>query len=413
MATDKVIEGPVVIIGTGQAGFQTAASLRIEGFEGDIFMFGDEPGLPYQRPPLSKAFFKDGSADRLLFRNQDFFEKNNINIKDNCSVKSIDRHQKQVLLDDGAAISYEHLVLATGTRNRELPIAGSDLKNVLVLRTLADANHIRKTAKADQRVVMIGGGFIGLELASVLRDFGCEVAVIEAESRPMARAVSEQISTYFVDAHTKSGIKIHCSSMVSQILGDNEAEGVKLSDGTEIGADLVFICAGVVPNSEIASEAGLKTNNGILVDDLLLSNDPSISAIGDCASFVHKNSGVLVRLESVQNAADQAKCVAKRLTGNPQAYNAVPWFWSDQGGKKLQIAGLTGNADQLICHEDEENGKISVFAFENAQFVGVEAVNMATNYVISRKILETGKPVTLSDFEASDFDLREVLKKIG
>jgi len=408
-----MIEGPVVIIGTGQAGFQTAASLRIEGFEGEIFMFGDEPGLPYQRPPLSKAFFKDGNADRLLFRNQDFFEKNSINITDNCSVKSIDRQKKQVLLDDGEAISYEHLVLATGTRNRELPIAGSGLKNVLALRTLYDANHIRKTAKADQRVVMIGGGFIGLELASVLKDFGCEVAVIEAESRPMARAVSEQISTYFVDAHTKSGIKIHCNSMVSQILGEEEAEGVRLSGGTEIGADLVFICAGVVPNSEIASKAGIKTNNGILVDDLLLSNDPFISAIGDCASFIHKSSGALVRLESVQNAADQAKCVAKRLTGKPKNYETVPWFWSDQGGKKLQIAGLTGSADKLVCHKDDDANKISVFAFEDGQFIGVEAVNMATNYVIARKILETGKPVMLSDFEASNFDLREILKKIS
>ncbi len=408
-----MIAGPVVIIGTGQAGFQTAASLRIEGYEGEILMIGDEPGLPYQRPPLSKSFFKDGNAERLLFRNQDFFEKNNIDIRDKCAAQSIDRSKKQVVLDDGGAISYGHLVLATGTRNRELPIPGSNLKNVLALRTLDDANHIRKTARTDQRVVMIGGGFIGLELASVLREFGCEVTIIEAESRPMARSVSKQISDYFVNAHTKSGIKIHCNSMVAQITGDETARGVKLSDGEEIGADLVFICAGVVPNSEIASNAGLETNNGILVDELLLTTDPFISAIGDCAAFVHKGSGKLVRLESVQNAADQAKCVAKRLAGTPQDYEAVPWFWSDQGGKKLQIAGLTGNADRLICHTDDDDDKISVFAFENGRFIGVEAVNMATNYVISRKILETRNPVTLSDFEADNFDLRKIFKKVS
>ncbi len=408
-----MIDGPVVIVGTGQAGFQTAASLRLEGFGGKISMLGDEPGLPYQRPPLSKAFFREGNAERLLFRNRDFFEKNNINFRERCPVRAIDRQKKQVVLDDAATMPYQHLVLATGTRNRNLPIGGTDLKNVMALRTLEDANRIRETARAGQRVVMIGGGFIGLELAGVLNEFGCQVTVIEAESRPMARSVSERISSYFVELHSRNGIAIHCNSMVSRIFGNDRAEGVELADGREIGADLVFICAGVVPNSEIGSEAGLETSNGILVDEMLLTNDPDISAIGDCASFVHRGSGRLVRLESVQNAADQAKCVAKRLAGDPSPYDAVPWFWSDQGGKKLQIAGLTGHAGQLICRGDEENDKLTVFAFENDRFVGVETVGMAANYVVARKILETGRDLTLSDFENSDFDLREVLKKTG
>jgi len=408
-----MIDGPVVIVGTGQAGFQTAASLRIDGYEGEILMFGDEPGLPYQRPPLSKAFFKDGNAARLLFRNQDFFEKNSINIEDNCPVASIERSQKQLLLADGRKIAYEHLVLATGTRNRNLPIAGVDLKNVMVLRTLEDAQKIRQIAKGGQQVVMIGGGFIGLELASVLQNFGCQVSIIEAEKRLMARAISKPVSSYFLDMHLTSGTKVHLQSKVSKIEGNEFTSGVLLDNGTKIDADLVFVCAGVVPNSEIASDAGLKTDNGILVDDFMLTNDEAISAIGDCASFIHQDSGQLVRLESVQNAADQAKCVSKRLTGDPKPYNAVPWFWSDQGGKKLQIAGLTGDADQLILREDKEAGKLSVFAFEKKQFVGVETINMAVNYVVARKILELGKPISLATFESSDFNVREVLSRVS
>jgi 3-phenylpropionate/trans-cinnamate dioxygenase ferredoxin reductase component len=401
----------IVIVGTGQAGYQTAASLRTEGFEGEIVMLGDEPGLPYQRPPLSKTFFKDGNRDRMLFREQAFFDKNRIEIRDNTRISAIDRAAKTVSLAGGGEISYGHLILATGTRNRPLPVPGTDLNNVVALRTLEEADTIRGLASPGLAVIMIGGGFIGLEAASVLADVGCQVTVLEAAPRLMARAVSEPVSAHFHQLHEAAGIKIHYGVGVGEITGNatGDATGVKLADGSDIAANLVFVSVGVLPNTELAAEAGLEVENGILVDEVLATSDPSISAIGDCASFVHKRSGRQVRLESVQNAVDQAKCVAARIAGKAAHYDAVAWFWSDQGGAKLQIAGLTDHGDTRIVRRSDDEAKLSVFSFKGDEFLGVETVNMPTDFMATRKLLEVGHSIKRHELEASDFRLKDML----
>lgn len=395
----------VVIAGSGQAGFQVAASLRQDGFEGEIAIVGDEPGLPYQRPPLSKAYLKEGVEDRLVFRNRDFFEKNNIELMDAVSVTGIDRAAYQVALSIGITLDYDHLVLATGARNRRLPIPGVDLDNVLELRTLDHARLLRSKFEGAKSLAVIGGGFIGLEVAATARAFGLEVTVIEATSRLMSRIVSPPVSNYFLAVHRETGVDVRLDSMARAILNDGKgkAAGVELNDGTQIAAELVLVSAGIVPNVELAEEAGLYVHDGIRVDDQMLTEDPAISAIGDCASFPFGQDGTVVRLESVQNAVDQAKCVSLRLVGRPEAYHKVPWFWSDQGPHKLQIAGLTQGADH---HEIiEQDGKLSVQCYRREELLGVETVNAAGEHMAARRLLALPEPLRLETAAHAGFDL--------
>jgi 3-phenylpropionate/trans-cinnamate dioxygenase ferredoxin reductase component len=408
----SVAKNNIVIVGTGQGGFQAAASLRQEGFEGKITILGADAGLPYQRPPLSKTYFKDSNASRLLFRNQDFFDKHHIDIVEKNRAIRIDRDRKIVAIEDGRQFDYDHLILATGTKNRELPIAGTDLGNVLQLRTLADADKVRSAAEVAKKAVMIGGGFIGLEVASVLAGLGIGVSIIELAPRVMARVVSEPVSEHFANLHAKAGTKIHCGLSVNSLLGDDhgKVQTVVLSDGTELAADLVVVCAGVVPDIDIAIEAGLETDNGIVVDEMLVTSDNNISAIGDCAAFVHGASRRRVRLESVQNAVDQAKCVAKNIMGKREAYDRVAWFWSDQANCKLQIAGLTDQADRWHVSPGETEEKLSVFTFKGEDFIGAETINNATDHMMARKILALDEAVTFGELKAHGFDLRALLK---
>jgi len=406
-----VTDNTIVIVGSGQAGFQTAASLRTEGFEGEIVIIGAEPGLPYQRPPLSKTYFVDSDAQRLLFRKSDFFEKNRIELLQNIRVTRIKRDKKQVELEDGRIISYDKLVLAMGTKNRDLPIPGTNFENVLQLRTLADADKLRQAAKGASGAVMIGGGFIGLEVASVLRGLGLDVSIVELEPRVMARSVSEPVSAFFENMHTAMGVKLFLGERVASIQGNaqGQVETVTLGgSGAKLAGDLVIICAGVVPDIQIAADAGLAIENGIRVDEYMTTNDPDIFSIGDCAAFVHTASGQRVRLESVQNALDQAKCVAAKIAGHPEAYDRVPWFWSDQAGTKLQIAGLTGQADQWYEKQSDSPKKLTVLAFKDSQFVGAETINNASDHMTARKILALQDKVSFKDFESRGFDLRQI-----
>lgn len=400
----------VVIAGSGQAGFQAAASLRQDGFAGEIVIVGDEPGLPYQRPPLSKAYLKEGVEDRLHFRTEDFFAKNSISLEDGKTVTAIDRADRTVTLSDGRILSYGHLILATGARNRRLPLPGAGLDNVLELRTLDHARHLRDRLSTARSLAVIGGGFIGLEVAATARAFGLEVTVIEATSRLMSRVVSVPISNFFLAAHQDAEVSIRLDSMARAILDDGSggAAGVELAEGERVGADLVLICAGVVPNAEIAEAAGLYVHDGIRVDDLLLTEDPAISAIGDCASFPFGQDGIQTRLESVQNAIDQAKCVSLRLVGKPEPYSRVPWFWSDQGPHKLQIAGLTAGADH---HEiSDHDGKLSVQCYRRGELIGVETVNAAGEHMAARRILAQPQPLTLEAAQAAGFDIVALMK---
>jgi 3-phenylpropionate/trans-cinnamate dioxygenase ferredoxin reductase subunit len=316
----------VVVLGAGQAGAQVAASLREEGFCGPIQLVGDEPGLPYQRPPLSKAYLRpDAQAALLQLRAEAFYQQHGIDLVEGRAEK-IDRQAKRVVLADARALSYDHLVLATGARNRRLPVPGAELDGVVSLRTLAEADALRARLPDSTRAVVVGAGFIGLEFAAFANAAGIAVTVIEATGRPMARALSGPTSEFFRDAHRAGGVRLILGATVSRIRGvAGRATAVETADGAMFPADLVLVGIGVVPNAEIAADAGLPVENGVIVDETLLTADPAVSALGDCAAYPQSFAGgARMRLESVQNAVDQGRCVAARLVGKSRAYRSCP-----------------------------------------------------------------------------------------
>lgn len=393
----------VVVVGTGQGAFQLAASLREEGFAGEIVLVGEEPGLPYARPPLSKAYLLGKSdAASLLLRNPDFFGERRIEIRSDTRAVAIKRECRQVRLSSGECLGYDHLVLASGARNRPLAVPGAELEGVVQLRTLADAEQIRSRLSGLSRVAVVGAGFIGLEFAAVAASLGIAVTVLEATSRPMSRALSLPTSEFYRDAHARAGIDLAFGAVVTRVTGEGgRAAGVETAEGRHVPADLVLVAIGVVPNAELAAEAGLAVANGIVVDQHLATADPAISAIGDCASYPSPFSGgASTRLESVQNAVDHARAVAARLVGRPAPYAAVPWFWSDQGPLKLQIAGLAVPHADVVVRGDPNAGGFSVFCYEGGRMLAVESVNRPADHMIARRLLARG--LGISPSEASD-----------
>ena len=387
----------VLVIGAGQAGYQVAASLREKGFAGRIRLIGDEPGLPYQRPPLSKAYLL-GKSDRtgLDLRAEGFYRQFGIEIAAERRAVRIDRDRKQVVLADGEVVSYDHLVLATGSRNRTLPIAGAELDGVMQLRSAQDSDALRHRLPGLKRLVIVGAGFIGLEVAAVATALGVEVTVLEATSRPMSRALSEPMSDFFKTAHESSGVRLGFNETVTRIDGSNgRATSVTTAKGDVFPADLVLVSVGVIANAELAADAGLKVDNGIVVDEHLLTLDPSISAIGDCAAYPQPFAGgAQARLESVQNAIDHGRCVADRLTGAPHPYRAVPWFWSDQGPLKLQIAGIASPHDTSVLRGEASSRAFSVFCFRDGKLAGVESVNKPADHMVARRLLSAAAALT-------------------
>src|SRR5215813_12186145 len=319
-------EPAVAIVGTGQAGFQAAASLRQEGFSGRIVLIGDEPVPPYQRPPLSKSYLaRESGLDELWLRPETFYTQHQIEVLAGESATAIDRTERRLQLASGGNLAWDHLVLATGARCRPLPAPGAELDGVMPLRTLADADILRERLDQAQHIVVIGAGFIGLEFASVAITRGAAVHIIEVTQQPMGRVVSATISKFFTDAHRRWGAEVLLGTGVTRILGAvGRVESVETTDGRHLPADLVLICIGVIPNAEIAREAGLAVDNGIVVDDQLATADRAILAIGDCAYFPTPFAAGRVRLESVQNAVDQARSVSAYIVGKPEPYDKVP-----------------------------------------------------------------------------------------
>jgi 3-phenylpropionate/trans-cinnamate dioxygenase ferredoxin reductase subunit len=403
--------GTVVIAGAGHAGFQLAASLRQHGFAERVCLINDEAHLPYQRPPLSKAYLKgEGRPDSLMFRPDKFYRDQNIElISDRAAF--IDRAVRRLVLESGSSLDYGHLVLATGARNRLLDIPNATLADVRYLRILDESEALRQRIATARHVVVIGAGFIGLEFAATARARGLEVDVLELGTRVMARAVTAEISDYFQQRHTAAGIRLHLGVQATSIESDGTSvTGVSLSDGRHIPADLVVVGVGVLPNVEMAKEAGLPVAAGIIVDEHLLTSDPNISAIGDCALFASPRFGGSLRLESVQNASDHARCVAARLTGNAKPYDGQPWFWSDQGDDKLQIAGLTTGYDRVVVRGDRAARSFSAFCYKQGVLVGVESVNRAADHVFGRKILGMNKSIAPEQAVDLSFDLRAAVK---
>lgn len=397
----------VVIVGAGQAGLQAAISLREEGFAGRIRLIGDEAGLPYQRPPLSKAFLTgDAAESNLVLRSQELLDKAQIEFVAGTRVEGIDRGAARIAVGKDR-IPYDHLILATGSRNRHLEVPGADADGVLSLRGLADAQQLKARLADTQRIVVVGAGFIGLEFAGVAAKLGRPVHVVELAPRAMARAVSEPISAHGTARHESWGTRFYFGAGVLDIeQAGGKARGVRLADGEVIPADLVLVGVGALANAEMAAEAGLATGNGIAVDALLRTEDHAISAIGDCAFHPNAFANGPVRLESVQNAIDQARAVAARLAGRPKPYHAVPWFWSDQGDMKIQMAGLTAARDHVVTRGDPSEGRFSAFCFRDGLLLGVESVSRPADHMLARRLLATGRNWTLGDVEAFDFDLK-------
>ncbi len=410
--TPGAVKAGVVIVGAGQAGAQVAVSLRDGGYAGPVTLIGDEPVLPYQRPPLSKAYLL-GKLDAIALhlRAGSFFEEKVIDVLHGHRIAAIDREERCVRFETGQHLSYEHLVLATGTRNRKLPVPGCDLGHVFSLRSLHDATVLRAGMVASQvegrrRAVVVGAGFIGMEFAAVASSLGLEVTVIEAGTRALARSCSPTISDWLQGRHAARGVTFLFGAGVSALHGTNgQVSGITLSDGRQVPAELVLVAVGVVPNAELAQAAGLPVNDGIVVDQHLLTKDPAISAIGDCANAPSVHAPGLLRLESVQNATDQAKTVAARLLGRPAPYSNVPWFWSDQGPDKLQIAGLAGAGTRTLWTGDETAGRFSVLSFREDRFVGAESINRPTDHMAARRLLGGGTVLTFDQAAQPGFDL--------
>ena len=405
----------VVIVGAGQAGFQTAASLRKEGYDGRVTLLGDEPGLPYQRPPLSKEYMtRDASVEKVRLRPEAFYEKQRIDLRPGERLERIDRAGRRVELASGSCLDYEHLVLALGARARPLPVPGADLAGVHLLRTLTDAEALRVALDDAEQVVVIGGGFIGLEFAAAARTRGAGVTLVELLDRPMARVVSPEISRYFTRRHAEAGAEVLLQTGVEALEGrGGRVAAVRTAGGRRLPADLVVVGVGIVPNTRPADAAGLAVEGGIVVNEYLTTGDPWVSAIGDCAAYPSRHAGERVRLESVQNAVDHGRCVAARLAGKPAPYTSVPWFWSDQHGCKLQIAGLTAGREQAVTRGDIEAGAFSVFCFERERLVGVESVNRPADHMAARRLLAGEPAITPEQAADPSFDVKAQAHRDG
>jgi 3-phenylpropionate/trans-cinnamate dioxygenase ferredoxin reductase subunit len=403
-------DGSVIIVGAGHGGYQVAASLRQSGFAGRVCLINDEAHLPYQRPPLSKAYIK-GSAGpaSLMFRPEKFYADQKIELIAGRAT-SIDCAGRKLHLASGETFDYGHLVLATGARNRLLDLPNANLPDVKYLRILDESEALRQIIPSKTRVVVIGAGFIGLEFASTARIKGLEVDVLELAPRVMARAVTAEVSEYFQARHREAGIRIHLGVQATSIEAEGgKVTGVSLSDGRHLPADLVVVGVGVLPNIELAAEAGLAVASGIIVDEYLLTADPDISAVGDCALFASPRFGGSLRLESVQNATDHARCVAARLTGDRKVYDGQPWFWSDQGDDKLQIAGLTTGYDHVVLRGDPTRKAFSAFCYKGDKLLGIESINRAGDHMFGRRLLGMDRSLAPDKAANESFDLKSAL----
>ncbi|KQV11179.1 pyridine nucleotide-disulfide oxidoreductase [Rhizobium sp. Root1203] len=400
----------VVIIGAGQAGFALAAKLRALKDTRPITIIGAEDVLPYQRPPLTKKYLLgEMSFDRLLFRPEHWYTDNDVEIRLSTWVEQIKRDSKQVMLQDGSVLDYGTLALTTGSTPRGLPAAiGGDLAGVYVARDKRDADLLAGEMRPGRRVLIIGGGYIGLEAAAVARHLGLEVTVIEMADRILQRVAAKETADIMRVIHEAHDVVIREKTGLKQLVGrDGRVVGAQLSDGTTIDIDFAVVGIGVVPNDQLAKEAGLEVTNGIVVDEFARTSDPSIFAAGDCAVLPWQ--GGRIRLESVQNAVDQADAAAAVIAGGNAPYEPNPWFWSDQYDVKLQIAGFNLGYDETLLRPGAREGAHSVWYFKNGTFIAVDAINDAKAYVSGKKMLESGINPDKAILADASADLKQLL----
>ncbi len=401
----------VIIIGAGQAGGETAQRLRQAGFDGDITLIGEEPAPPYQRPPLSKAYLKgEYDMDRLLLRPASVYAEENITLLTSLRAVWIDRANRRVRVEGGRELPYDVLVLATGAKPRKLPLVGADLDGVHLFRTAADADALRPRMVSGAKLVVVGAGYIGLEAAAVARQLGLDVTVIETAVRPLARVTSPEVAGFFLDEHTRQGVRFVLGGQPALIKGRERVTGVALSDGADVPADIVIAGIGVTPEVALAQQCGLAVENGIVTDRQCLTSDPAIYAIGDCASrpMAHFEQRV-ARLESVHNAVEGAKIVAAAITGGKPHIEEAPWFWSDQYDLKLQIAGLFQGYDHIVLRGVMADRAFAAFYYKGPKLIAVDAVNRPAEYLGAKMLIQTGRTVAPSELEDESRPMKEIV----
>jgi 3-phenylpropionate/trans-cinnamate dioxygenase ferredoxin reductase subunit len=400
----------ILIIGGGQAGAQAIDTLRREGFRGRLVLIGDEPELPYQRPPLSKKYLSgEMAADRLPFRHRAFYDEHRVELKLGRRAVRLDPAARQVELADGEQLTYDRLLLCLGAESRQLTCPGAALAGVHYLRGLADVAPIQAGFKPQARVVIIGGGYIGLETAATCRKMSCEVTVLEMADRVMNRVAAPSVSQYFAQEHRAHGINLICDTRVVCLEGQGRVENVVCADGTRHAADLVIVGVGAVATTELASAAGLACDNGIVVDEYCRTSDALIYAAGDCTNHPSPRFGRRVRLESVDNAFEQAKTASLNLLDRPVVHDRVPWFWSDQFDNKLLIVGLSQDYDRLVLRGDPASRSFSVCYLKGRELLAVEAVNHSKDYMAARKLIAERALFDVGKLADSELALKEAI----
>ena len=409
MVANMSADDQILILGGGQAAAQACASLRQFGYDGRIDVLAEEADLPYQRPPLSKAYMKgELDRERLYFKMQDWYQSNDIHLHLDNRAEKIDRATRTVRASTGEEFHYQTLIIATGSRPRPLPVPGAERENIFDLRSLADVDQIRPHMQPGQKIVIVGAGYIGLEAAAVAAQLGLDVTVIEVADRVLARVTSPVMSEFFEAEHKAHGVVIATGKKVVEFTGSTRVEAVKTSDGDLVPADLVLVGIGIIPNDELARQAGIRCDNGISVDRDGRTNDPSIFAIGDCARrpLVHyQRDG---RLESVHNAIEQGKLAAAAIAEKPRPNEDCPWFWSDQYDLKLQIAGLSEGFDQVEVRGDPASRKFAVFYFKSGHLLAVDAVNSPAEFIVSKKLIISGASIAPEKLRDTTLSMKDI-----
>ena len=400
----------IVVIGSGQAAIQAVMSLKRNEFTGSIKVIGEEDHLPYQRPPLSKDFLlEEYKPERVSLKKKEFYEENGVDLILGKRAESIDTILKEITLSDENKIHYDQLIIATGSRVRKLNVPGSDKKGLYYLRDLDDANALKQRLKKNKKMVIVGAGYIGLEVASVAASLGVKVTVIEMANRVMNRTVDPIISSYYQKLHESHGVKISLDNGLKAFEGGDSVNAVRCSDGLMLEADLVVIGAGVLPNQEIAIEAGLECNNGIMVNEFGETSTAHVYACGDCTNHPNKGLNTRLRLESVHNAMEQSKTVANTIMGNKEPYDQVPWFWSDQYDHKLQLVGISGDHDEVVMRGLESKQKFLLFYLKNSELIAVNAINSSKEFLICRKLVANKVKISSDVIKDQSVNLNDLL----
>ena len=401
----------LVIVGAGQSAIQCITSLRKEDYPGLITLVGEEEHLPYQRPPLSKGFLEDTvSNERLYFKKLEFFVENKVQLKLGTKAEEIDIENNNIHLSDNTKLSFDKLVFATGSSVRKLDFPGKDLNSIHYLRGLDDALSIKKDLQTRQNIVVVGAGYIGLEVAAIAAKQNKSVTVIEMADRVMNRTVDPQISDYYLNLHQKNGVTFKFNTSLKEIVGASNPEKVICSDGTEVKADMVIIGAGIMPNVELAENAGLSCDNGIVVNEFGKTDHANIYACGDCTNHPNKLLNKKIRLESVHNAMEQSKTVASSIINKSIEYNQIPWFWSDQYDHKLQIVGLSGEHDKVIMRGDMSEAKFMLFYTKDEKLIAVDAVNNSKEFLICKKLVANKVTIKPDEISNPDTNLNDLIE---